>query len=134
MDWQVIEITPENKKSLKGDKFPSKFEAQRYIQLARDEQPAGLIRELETQKRFKLHAINGDKVCEYIADFVYERKLGGVWIKTIEDTKGMQTPIFDLKWKWMKIEYPGYNYALTKELRKTKNQKKAVKFSIWKGE
>ena len=71
--------------------FASKREANRYAEL-RIELLAGEIAELELQKTFSL-AVNGVHICDYIADFVYQRN--GVQI--VEDAKGKATDLFRIK-------------------------------------
>lgn len=84
-----------------GQMFASKAEANRYIELQRL-QKAGIIEGLVTQYRYPLH-VNGIKVCDYVADFVYwdnERQE-----KITEDVKGMRTPVYNLKKRMMKAQY-----------------------------
>lgn len=78
----------------------------------------GLIRELRFQTPFKL-VVNDQLICKYIADFVYEKRIGKgyrdknifikdisddccLWIRVVEDFKGFKTPTFKLKEKLMK--------------------------------
>ncbi len=85
-----------------GITFDSKKEAARY-QVLKAMQAARLIRDLELQPKFDLHATNGAKVCQYRADFFYldTESLAAV----IEDCKGIKTPMYRLKKKWLKAEY-----------------------------
>lgn len=85
-------------KTLVGDKkFDSKREAKRYGELA-FMLGAGLISDLELQKRFDL-IVNGVKVCTYVSDFCYaEKGKPGV---VVEDSKGFRTPEYKLKKKLM---------------------------------
>lgn len=62
---------------------------------------AGQIADLRRQVRFDLHAQGGQKVCSYVADFVYTE--GGRQV--VEDVKGMKTPMYKLKRKWMAAEH-----------------------------
>lgn len=78
-----------------GIKFDSKAEGARYQMLKRKEK-AGLIKNLELQKRYDL-CVNSLKVCAYIADFVYEHRGKTV----VEDVKGMIQAAFKLKFKLM---------------------------------
>lgn len=78
-----------------GRRYASKREARRALELqllAR----AGAISELREQVRYRI-TINGVKVCDYIADFVY-RETG---VEITEDCKGFKTPIYRLKKKLM---------------------------------
>ncbi len=61
-------------------------------------QQAGIIRDLETQPKFKLD-INGVHICNYFADFKYfdnelEREV-------IVDVKGVRTQVYKLKKRLM---------------------------------
>lgn len=78
-----------------GFKFASKREAKRWGELRLMEK-AGQIKKLARQVVYDL-TVNGIKVCDYIADFVYEKPE-----LTIEDCKGMRTPVYILKAKLMK--------------------------------
>lgn len=73
----------------------SKAEGARYRELKLLER-GGAIRKIECQPRFPI-VINGQKVCDYVADFKYydvEQNR-----EVIEDVKGMKTPIYNLKKK-----------------------------------
>ena len=76
-----------------GITFASKAEARRYSQLKPLER-AGAIACLQLQPRFDC-VVNGKKICTYIADFKYATADGF----TIEDVKGMKTPVYRLKKK-----------------------------------
>ena len=69
-------------------------------------QRAGIIRGLERQVRYDLHATGPlgakTKVCSYVADFRYVDLDGRV---TVSDAKGVRTALYKLKRKWMEIEY-----------------------------
>lgn len=97
--------------TIEGITFASKGEAMRYLDLRRLEQ-AGHIRNLRLQVAYPL-AVNGFKLCTYVADFVYEE--AGTTI--VEDFKGIKTAIFRLKAKMMKA-------LLGIELRITTGRKK----------
>lgn len=79
-----------------GQIFASKRERGRWMDLRLMEK-AGSIKNLQRQVVYPLE-INGVKVCDYIADFVYERadKL------VVEDSKGYRTEVFRLKSKLMR--------------------------------
>jgi|TARA_R100000458_G_C8169431_1_gene170484 hypothetical protein len=84
-----------------GFKFDSKWEAERWGQLKAMEK-AGVVTQLERQIKFPLE-INGQKICDYVADFRYllEEEDGSSKL-VIEDAKGVLTPEFKLKKKMMK--------------------------------
>lgn len=85
-----------------GITFPSKREARRYRELALLA-AAGDILALELQPAWDLHAPGGRKVCTYIADFRYVVAATGETV--IEDSKGVRTPIYRLKKKWLLAEH-----------------------------
>lgn len=74
--------------------FDSKREAARYSEL-KMLMRSGIITALELQPEFPI-VINGYKICIYRADFKYKAREG--WT-VIEDSKGMQTPVYKLKKK-----------------------------------
>jgi hypothetical protein len=78
-----------------GIKFDSKAEATRYSVL-KVLQAAGVVADLRLQVPYEL-AVNGLKVCRYIADFVYT--IDGK--EVVEDVKGVRTPEYQLKRKLM---------------------------------
>lgn len=79
-----------------GITFDSVWESKRYSQLKIMEK-SGEIEDLQLQVPFALE-VNGIKVCDYKADFVY--KENGHQI--VEDAKGVKTPEYKLKKKLMK--------------------------------
>ncbi len=81
-----------------GVAFASAKEARRYSELRLLER-AGNLSELVLQPRFPL-VVNGEKICTYVADFSY-RPLRSDTL-TIEDVKGVKTPIYNLKKRLMK--------------------------------
>lgn len=87
---------------LDGIRFSSKREADRYAQL-RVLEIAGSITNLQLQPRYDLHAPGGTKVATYIADFAYRDERTQRLV--IEDAKGVKTPVFRLKAKWLKAEH-----------------------------
>lgn len=62
---------------------------------------AGRISDLSRQDRYPLHGPNGVKLADYVADFTYQED-GQI---VIEDAKGVRTPMYRLKRKWVKAEY-----------------------------
>jgi hypothetical protein len=88
-----------------GIKFHSMGEAGRYEELFL-QQRNGLIRNLQLQRKYALHALDGTVVAHYIADFVYEEKNEkNEFVEIVEDFKGVLTDIYKLKRKWMKAEH-----------------------------
>lgn len=77
-----------------GMLFASKRERGRWMDLRMLEK-AGQIKNLQRQVVYPLD-VNGVKVCDYIADFVYERD--GV---IVEDAKGYKTDVYKIKAKLM---------------------------------
>lgn len=70
-----------------GKKFDSAGERNRFFYL-QEAQKIGHIRNLRCQVKFSLD-VNGLHICEYIADFVYERLFEGKTVYTVvEDFKG----------------------------------------------
>lgn len=94
-----------NKKSeVDGHLFDSQKEANRYKEL-KLLQKAGLIGFLELQVVFELK-VNEEKVCSYVADFVYVDAMTGE--KRVEDVKSPATrriATYRLKKKLMKSIY-----------------------------
>lgn len=85
--------------------FDSKAEYARWQDLKLLEK-AGKIRDLERQVRYPLHActpsIGGEKVGDYIADFVY---LDAGNQLVVEDVKGHRTQLYAWKARHFKAEY-----------------------------
>ena len=99
--------------------FQSKWEASRYRTLKTLE-GAGLVRNLRWQVPLPVF-IRGIKVCDYIADFVYDERVGPAltvttinagecaiaynWLFCIEDAKGVRTAVYLLKKKMIEATY-----------------------------
>lgn len=104
---------------INGIPFDSKLEAESYKQLLLLRQ-AGEICDLCLQFEFQIfHGCidpdTGEKMKSsfYLADFVYLDCNKHQWMA--EDTKGIETPEFKLKWKLVKQQYPEYRFLkLTK--------------------
>ncbi len=78
--------------------FHSKKEA-RYYKVLKAMQQAGIIRDLETQPKFKLD-INDVHICNYFGDFKYfDNELDQ---EVIVDVKGVRTQVYKLKKRLMK--------------------------------
>lgn len=94
------------KQTIDGHVFASKKEAARYAELKLLER-AGIISDLELQKRFELipsQRIDGkvvERPCYYVCDFAYCE--GGKQV--IEDAKGMKTEVYKIKKKLMLYKY-----------------------------
>ena len=87
-----------------GFKFDSKWEAERYGQLE-SMKMAGIIQDLERQVNYDI-IVNDQKICRYIADFVYKLvHEDGSEEKIVEDAKGIETTDFKLKKKLMKAVF-----------------------------
>lgn len=90
----------------RGIRFQSKAEAARYGELCLLES-AGLIQELERQPAYPICVTDphGRRVivAAYIADFRYRDGTDG--ILTIEDVKGIVTPLYRLKKKLVEAQY-----------------------------
>lgn len=102
------------KTTVDGITFDSRLEGERFQQLRLLEK-AGEIWQLRLQVELQIFCgyINPDtgektKSSFYIADFMYtdmeNRKI------IVEDTKGMETPEFKLKWKLVQSMYPQYEF------------------------
>lgn len=85
-----------------GEKFDSRREARRYGELL-FLLKAGQIKDLERQVKFELiPRQDGERVCYYVADFVYyEKELDGSWTYVVEDCKGAKTDVYKIKRKLM---------------------------------
>ena len=113
MRWLTLPNQKQNKYKNKkvavnGKVFDSKKEAKRYCELVKLEQ-AGLIKDLETQKKFLLldtfkKNSKTYKQISYYADFVYfdvyEKKT------IVEDVKGIKTQVYKIKRKLFEYKYP----------------------------
>ena len=99
----IISITLK-KTEFMGYKFDYKWEAERYGQLA-SMQMAGVIKDLQRQIKYDI-IVNDQKICRYIADFVYTLvNEDGSKEEIVEDAKGVQTTDFVIKKKLMKAIY-----------------------------
>lgn len=88
-----------------GIYFPSKAEAERWLQLL-DLERDGTIEKLERQPAYPIR-INNKLICKYIADFRYDivDDRGAVLRTVVEDVKGMMTPVYKLKRKMVEASY-----------------------------
>ena len=102
-----------------GIKFDSGAEGERY-KILKSAEKAGLIKNLQLQVNYPL-LVNGLKICDYRADFVYE--VGG---KTVaEDVKGQLHDVFKLKYKLMYACH-GIVLLITRALYRTMNKVKHI--------
>ena len=89
--------------------FPSRKEFKRWEQLKLLEM-AGEIYRLSRKREdctFPLYGSDGTtKVCDYVADYVYEENLQ----KVAEDAKGYRTDVYKLKRKLFVVQYPDYEH------------------------
>lgn len=84
-----------------GIVFDSKKEAERWGILLLL-QKAGVIRDLERQRRFRLE-VNGELICTYVSDFSYIEVKTGLLV--VEDTKSAFTrklPVYRIKKKLLR--------------------------------
>lgn len=88
------------KTEVDGHVFDSHAEARRYSELQILER-CGEIKELTLQPVFPL-IVNEHKIGKYIADFRYIDAHGNT---IVEDVKGVQTPVYNLKKKLVKALY-----------------------------
>lgn len=100
--------------TIDGIKFASRLEAERFQQLRLLEK-AEEIEALQLQVEFQIltgwtNPDTGERTRSkyYVADFVYYDKQSGKWI--IEDTKGVETSDFKLKWDFMKTLYRDFEF------------------------
>ena len=102
------------KTTIDGITFDSKLEADRYVQL-RWLEKAGEIQALVLQPEFQIlrgfvNPDTGEKTKSrfYVGDFGYIDNANNKII--IEDTKGMETAEFRLKWDLVKSLYPQFEF------------------------
>lgn len=81
-----------------GYTFDSKAEHNRYCEL-KLRRSIGEICNLIIHKRYPI-VVNGEKVCTYIGDFEYQDQQLRLHV---EDVKGVETDVFKLKQKLMKV-------------------------------
>ena len=87
------------KSKVDGYTFDSKKEASRFIELKLMLR-AKMISRLVLQPKFPVK-VNGQKICTYIADFMYERE----GKRIVEDVKGFKTDVYKLKKKLVKATH-----------------------------
>ena len=101
---------------LDGIKFDSIAESRYYSELKLRKR-AGDIEDFELQPEFELQEKYRDtdgkmiRAIKYKADFLVHHK----GLEEIVDVKGIQTPVFKLKWKLLKHKYGGrYKFTIAK--------------------
>jgi hypothetical protein len=83
-----------------GHTFPSTKEAMDYA-VAKRRQEEGEISGLTIHPVWEC-AVNGKLICKYEADLAYWEKChGDLWCLVVQDSKGMKTPVYNLKKKLM---------------------------------
>ena len=104
------------KTEVNGIVFSSRLEATRYQQLLMLEK-AGEISDLWLQPEFqifmgRINPETGEKQRSrfYIGDFAYIDNMDKRLI--VEDTKGMETAEFRLKWELVRSQYPEYTFRI----------------------
>lgn len=97
-----------------GNTFASKLEADRYVQLKLLEK-AGEITALVLQPEFQIlrgfiNPDTGEKIRSrfYVGDFQYIEN--GTNKTVVEDTKGVETDVFRLKWDLVRSMYPQFEF------------------------
>ena len=98
------------KVKLDGITFDSKLEAARYTHL-KELEAQGLISNIEVHPPYPCE-VNGKKICLYKADFRYVNSEGNT---VVEDTKGIETPMFRLKKKLVEALYPDTEILVIKK-------------------
>ncbi len=98
-----------NRKVVKnGETWDSVREYERHLVLL-DMQKRGEIIDVERQPKFDLF-VNGRKICRYVGDWSYweadPRFDHRALRRVVEDSKGVQTPAFKIKWLLAKTLYP----------------------------
>lgn len=106
------------KTEVDGILFASKLEAERYTQLKLLQQ-AGVIVHLKLQPEFQVSRgwvdmRSGEKHRSkfYVGDFLYFDCQLRRWV--VEDTKGVETAAFRLKWDCVQSMYPEYDFRVLK--------------------
>lgn len=82
-----------------GKKFDSKKECERYKELKHDG-----VKDLKCQKKYEI-VVNGVKICNYIADFVYTDHKGQTVVEDVKSEHTRKLPVYRLKKKLIKACY-----------------------------
>lgn len=97
--YNKYRVAPKEERTLDGITFASKREMNRYAELKLLES-SGQICGLRMQPRFDI-IVNGINCGFWKGDFYYEDDEGA----TVEDAKGMKTPLYKLKKKLVEAIY-----------------------------
>jgi hypothetical protein len=102
---EVYEAKAAKANGIKGQRFASKAEARRYLELKVMER-TGQISELVCQPRFDIHALDGSKVAFYRADYrYYERATRRMVVEDVKGGKATATATYRLKKKLVEAEH-----------------------------
>jgi len=104
-----------SKIKIDGIKFDSKLEANCYIFLKDKVENLELQPRFLLQDKFKYKNKTIRKI-EYVADFRFNYK----GVDYIIDSKGLETPLFKLKYKLLVCKYPELNFYTVKSRKKLK--------------
>ena len=98
------------KRLVDGIRFDSQHEADVYLML-KAQQQAGVVRNLFVQVPLILcapilidDADGFAQVAVYVADFVFDERCGAEWRHVVADAKGVRTPMYKLKAKWLALQ------------------------------
>tara|TARA_Y100001972_G_C7609245_1_gene305363 strand:- start:108 stop:464 length:357 start_codon:yes stop_codon:yes gene_type:complete len=105
---------------LDGYKFDSQAEAKHYWFTLKPLLEKGEITHFKVHPKFEI-IIDGEKICNYIADFSYFSQKARV----VVDVKGFKTPVYKLKKKLVEATYPG-----VKILEISPTQYRSKKYSL----
>lgn len=100
-----------------GEKFDSKAERSRWLNLKRDPEVTSILR----QMAYPLKVDSTVTIGKYVADFVYLRN----GVEVIEDVKGVLTPL--CRWKLKHMAAQGNPVTLWPEPKKKTRKKKGTK-------
>ena len=99
-----------------GQKFDSKKEAARYMEL-RQQEIAGFITNLRTQTPFeicpKIKGVKGSRARKYIADFTYNDAYGRKIIEDVKSAITRKNPVYTLKKQLVQWQYPEWIFTET---------------------
>ena len=111
---QGINYKYNNKKTyIAGEKFDSKKESARFMELCML-QRSGVISDLRRQVRFEIVPKNGnERAAYYVADFVYKKADGKMIIEDVKSPMTKRLPLYVLKRKLVKYQYPEYIFIET---------------------
>lgn len=103
--WRASTAAPSKyharRTTIDGVTFASQAEAREYQRLRLGVR-LGVVRELERQPAYELHAPTGEVLGKYLADFRYR---DGAGQRHVVDVKGFKTPLYRWKKKHVEAEY-----------------------------